>query len=713
MRLERLEISNFKLLKDVAIVFSTDTSRPLTSIRGENGSGKTSLLLAMLWAFYGRSGLPKHASGMRLTSTANPFNCTVYVRIMIEFEYEGSGGRARYRLIRSGEETPIDAENVEFGPERLSVYRLTDAGDESVPNPDTFLRQVVPSNLREVFFTNGDDVQEFMSGRLDRVNRQGRVHDAIKALLGLDQLYTARADIIAADRRFRNKSSAEGGSDLAEASNSLNRAEDSVDKLKSEIHDLDVEIGRIKDKQAKWETELRSITDIGDLNQINDDLSECERSLKALQLTMDTALSGARELLTSEELSWALIPSLLENGITLLSDLADRGIIPGTSIEVVRDRLDEGICLCGTPLTHGSDARHLLEHLINEHQRVDQSQELLTSAHHVARSLKSSHDALEEDGRSFADRRKHNLLQITVAIDEVRRQQERRKHLLERREQIDESRVAVLTGDIRGAQNSLVERERKVVIKKHDLERLDMQVAECQERLRKYERTAQLNSARRANASAAADLKQLVDEVIRSLEVDEVARVAVLMSHRFLEIVGSDPELNASIFGSVTINKEFDIEVRTPTGQRLDFDSEINGASQRALTLAFIWALMEVAGVEAPRIIDTPLGMVAGAVKSRLTDAITKPPLDNGPSYQVVLLLTRSEIRDVESLIDSRAGIMCTMTCSKDAKDLAYPWGQDEPQVKVCMCTHRQSCRICARKYDDDSIQFRDLEVIT
>jgi hypothetical protein len=250
------------------------------------------------------------------------------------------------------------------------------------------------------------------------------------------------------------------------------------------------------------------------------------------------------------------------------------------------------------------------------------------------------------------------------------------------------------------------------VIKRHDLELLETQVAECQERLRKHERTAHLNSARRANASAAADLKQLVDEVIRSLEVDQVQRVAVLMSERFLEIVGSDPELNASIFGSVTINKEFDIEVRTPTGQRLDFDSEINGASQRALTLAFIWALMEVAGVEAPRIIDTPLGMVAGAVKTRLTDAITQPPLDDGPSYQVVLLLTRSEIRDVESLIDSRAGVMCTMTCSKDAKDLAYPWGQDEPQVKVCMCTHRQACRICARKYDDGSIEFRDLEAI-
>jgi hypothetical protein len=174
-----------------------------------------------------------------------------------------------------------------------------------------------------------------------------------------------------------------------------------------------------------------------------------------------------------------------------------------------------------------------------------------------------------------------------------------------------------------------------------------------------------------------------------------------------------DPEIDSAIFGSVSINDSFDIEVRTPQGTKLDFDAEINGASQRALTLSFIWALMEVAEVEAPRIIDTPLGMVAGAVKRRLTEAITMPAEPGAPNYQVVLLLTRSEIRDVENILDERAGLIRTMTCSKDAKDLKFPWGLDRPRVVVCSCTHRQSCRICARTYDvETEIEFRDVEAI-
>ena len=51
MRLVRAHIRNFKLLEDVRLEFSTDAAHPLTVIRAENGSGKTSLLNAFLWAF--------------------------------------------------------------------------------------------------------------------------------------------------------------------------------------------------------------------------------------------------------------------------------------------------------------------------------------------------------------------------------------------------------------------------------------------------------------------------------------------------------------------------------------------------------------------------------------------------------------------------------------------------------------------------------------
>ena len=181
------------------------------------------------------------------------------------------------------------------------------------------------------------------------------------------------------------------------------------------------------------------------------------------------------------------------------------------------------------------------------------------------------------------------------------------------------------------------------------------------------------------------------------------------MATMFLDIVGSDPEIDSSVFAEVTINESFDIEVRDPGGRRLDFDGEINGASQRALTLSFIWALMEVAAVEAPRIIDTPLGMVSGSVKTRMVDSITSPQSEL--PYQVLLLLTRSEIRDVEVQLTGRAGVSRTMTCSRDSGELTHVWGQDRPVVRMCTCGIETTCGICARVNDDQwGLNFRDEE---
>ena len=58
MRLDSAHITNFKLLEDIELRFSTDPSRPLTVIRAENGSGKTSILQALRWGMWGEKGIP-------------------------------------------------------------------------------------------------------------------------------------------------------------------------------------------------------------------------------------------------------------------------------------------------------------------------------------------------------------------------------------------------------------------------------------------------------------------------------------------------------------------------------------------------------------------------------------------------------------------------------------------------------------------------------
>ena len=72
------------------------------------------------------------------------------------------------------------------------------------------------------------------------------------------------------------------------------------------------------------------------------------------------------------------------------------------------------------------------------------------------------------------------------------------------------------------------------------------------------------------------------------------------MNELFMKIVGSHPDFEASVFLRVYIDDGFSIVVEATGGRKLDTDFELNGASQRGLTLSFIWALMEVSGTTAP-----------------------------------------------------------------------------------------------------------------
>ena len=115
------------------------------------------------------------------------------------------------------------------------------------------------------------------------------------------------------------------------------------------------------------------------------------------------------------------------------------------------------------------------------------------------------------------------------------------------------------------------------------------------------------------------DLRGLVSNTLARLEGEYVKKVAERTSEHFLKIVGANPSEDGNVFVGVRIDPTtYDIVVDAEGGKTLNHAFEINGASQRALTLAFIWALMEISGTEAPRIIDTPLGMVAGGSRTEL-----------------------------------------------------------------------------------------------
>ena len=151
------------------------------------------------------------------------------------------------------------------------------------------------------------------------------------------------------------------------------------------------------------------------------------------------------------------------------------------------------------------------------------------------------------------------------------------------------------------------------------------------------------------------DVMKVLQSAYEQITNAELQKVSELMNSTFLEMIGADPDQGA-IIQRAEISRAFDIIVYGPNDRTLNPDRDLNGASRRALTLAFILALTAVSEVEAPNVIDTPLGMTSGFVKRSILRTAARE------SAQLILFLTHDEIAGCEEIIDEVAGVIFTLT---------------------------------------------------
>ena len=178
MKLVRAEFQNFRLLRDLELEFSGDTDKKLTVIRAANESGKTTILHALQWALYGESALPGKGEDFRL----HPIDWNesegerVPITATVEFEISKfrrvSGDvretRHRFRLVRSAFEDVDD--QARRSASTIKLFALNDSGASPIPVPDALINEELPTELREVFFTDGDRALSFIEADITLSN---------------------------------------------------------------------------------------------------------------------------------------------------------------------------------------------------------------------------------------------------------------------------------------------------------------------------------------------------------------------------------------------------------------------------------------------------------------------------------------------------------------------------------------------------------------
>jgi len=702
MKIIRAHFKDFRILRNLELDFSHSKDRSLTVIRAENESGKTTIMTALQWALYGDQALPNKGREFRLhpidwdTKTSNRVTPQVDVEIEQTIRHRSNRGTVvstqRYRIVRTAVEE-IDGNSFKRSPSTVEMYALTDEGSDPLSHPDSRIAQFLPNELREVFFTDGDRALSFIEADASTSLKRKRVESAIRALLGLDIIESAIKHVgQAATDINRRVGKLDGSGDITVIAEKLERLENENDGYDTTIVDAEKARGEWEENYLQADNKLTEILKKGDRKELATRLERTRRDRKRLE---DLKKGAAREhslLLRSQSLAQELLAPKLKGAVEILDRLHDQREFPNQSLPVLEERLENQVCICGESLQSGDPdgdrRRSYIESLIQESRQADEIKKILTELFYSSKTLLTTESkkkwlqsysevfdkrqgieqALHERGIEERDLEKQidTLPETDISELRVQRKTAREEH----------QRWTRIAERARASRNNL-ESERLGLITERD-------------RLLK---TQNKGNRLLAELEVAQDIQGILERTLDRLKRDELEKVSSKMNELFLRIIGSDPEqTKISIINGAEISPEFDIVVRGPEGRTLNPDRDLNGASRRALTIAFILALTNVSQVEAPNIIDTPLGMTSGHVKrSLLKCAIAE-------SHQLILFLTPSEIEGCEDIIDEFAGTVLTLT-----NPAHYPvMLVNDPKVSErtvlrCECSHRQSCSLCLR----------------
>ena len=730
LRLRRVEINNFVCFDQVVVEPSTDPDKPLTIIRAENGSGKTTFLRALRWGMYGEKGLPGDTSRFSLhPAWWQPDAEGIRTKVVVEFETDGSSrntidGNSTntvYQLVRSVStigKPAVRGDEPDFRRINEQTHLMTKEGDgiwtPHTTGVDVVVEELLPWGLRDFFVMDADEATDFVGGSENKIIGRQDVIDkttaAVHSLLGIDVFKKASERLDKTARLFGAQATkAVGDSDL-------DALQTELEQLRRESEDLKAKIDRERTQKEELEDRLRrrrddlenELRNVGAADQLRKRLITNRDNYRRAVKNRDATLSCLAAELESRDLLASMASGAISKSYGMLKPLYDQGHIPLKHLDFVRELLDSGTCVCGEDLTLEGRHRRHVEERIKESAEQEERANFLGQLHDSAKSL------MMNASSERWDRSRRELTADLAGVDtELSDLGVEKRDIDAKLDALDEEKIQVIRDEIGalevqaknvGGDLNLHEMEHPPVISRIDS--LEKQINQRQ----RSERTANDKRAAQAMARLAADV---LNRAYATIQREQIRELSQRMDRLFAKMAAnvSDEDFDTIQRSKATLKMIAEVGIRPVEGDAERFEIfalngrgrsmppiEINGASRRVLALSFVLALCTESRTYAPLIADSLLNSMSGAVR-RNTLRITA---EN--SSQPILLLTGSDLEapsEVET-VSEYANATYTMTGQWAAVDAGgggdvVNWTARRQVSLLCGCDPREFCDICER----------------
>lgn len=255
MKLFSLSMKNFMPYKgEQEIVFPQDSSRNVMVVFGDNMRGKTSLLNAVRWAFYGRA-LGRHLREIelhRLLNSEAALEGDWEMEVSVKFKADGHS----YDLRRRSTKKPLVATPSKPEDFDTIVALLKDGLAVNGNLIEAEINKFVPEQVSRFFLFDGELLQEYEALLIEGSEQGKNIKVAIEQVLGVPALIHGRDESTALLRKAQKQQS----QDLAHVAGMERQAEQQAN-LQAKQDAFEKDVASLRKKLAETKVERTGLDD--------------------------------------------------------------------------------------------------------------------------------------------------------------------------------------------------------------------------------------------------------------------------------------------------------------------------------------------------------------------------------------------------------------------------------------------------------------------
>ena len=347
MIIKSITLNNFfRVYGEVKIICSTDPERNVTVIKGDNGTGKTTMLSAFHWAFYGDVIEPLTINEMLNKKRRSELNENEIDEASVKIELTDKGidyifsRKQNYKKNADGSVTRV-------GEPEIMITDMSSNPPSLVHNRD-FFENIIPKKLSGFFFFDGERID-----RLAKIDGKNEIKQAILDLLGLTNIKNIQEYLNPIKQDFNkelNKLSA--NTETAAFTNELSKVLEQIASNKELIEQIDARIKDCKKTKEECEAYLKS-HNIEHIRKQGERRAEIEKEFKSIDNIINEDTAKIYKHISKNFKSY-LISDSFGNISEFLEEKRKKKQLPSDIKETfINDLLESKTCICGRPLIEG------------------------------------------------------------------------------------------------------------------------------------------------------------------------------------------------------------------------------------------------------------------------------------------------------------------------------------------------------------------------